>query len=238
MPYKAVLFDLDGTLLNTLEDIGNAMNRVLSAQSFPTHPLDAYRLFVGEGTVILVTRALPEDKRDKDTIRSCLEAYRADYQRNWNIKTKPYDGVAEMLDALAERGLKRWVLSNKPHEVTRQCVTKLLPNWRFDAIFGQREGVPLKPDPATALELAHTFNISPADCFCLGDTATDMQMALRAGMLPVGALWGCRTAPELRASGAKMLIERPLEVLKILDREWSQDRSVSKKTTGGKFHDR
>jgi len=216
-PFKAILFDLDGTLLDTLEDIGNAVNRVLSAHQFPTHPIDAYRMFAGEGEVILVTRALPEDKRDQETLRCCLEAYRADYNRNWHVKTKPYDGVTDMLNALTERGLKRAVLSNKPHELAQRCVAKLLPNRGFDVILGQRDGVPLKPDPTAALEVVHTLDISPADCLCLGDTAVDIQMAFRAGMLPVGALWGFRTAQELRTSGAELLIERPSEVLEILD---------------------
>jgi phosphoglycolate phosphatase len=216
MPYRAILFDLDGTLLDTLEDIGNAMNRVLSAHKFPPHPIDAYRFFVGDGEVRLVTRALPEDKRDKETIHSCLEAYRTDYNLNWDVKTKPYDGVAEMLDALTARGLKRAVLSNKPHELTQRCVTTLLPNWGFDVILGQRDGVPLKPDPTAALEAAHTLDISPADFLYLGDTAVDIQMAITAGMLPVGVLWGFRTEEELRTSGAKVLIERPLEILEVL----------------------
>jgi phosphoglycolate phosphatase len=216
MPHRAILFDLDGTLLNTLEDIGNAVNRTLSAQGFPTHVIDAYRFFVGDGEVRLVTRALPEDRRDDETIRSCLEAYRADYNRNWDVKTKPYDGVAEMLDALTARGLKRAVLSNKPHELTQRCVTTLLPNWGFDVILGQRDGVPLKPDPTAALEVVHTLDIPPADFLCLGDTAVDIQMAITAGMLPVGVLWGFRTEEELRTSGAEVLIERPLEILEIL----------------------
>lgn len=236
MPHRAILFDLDGTLLNTLEDIGNAVNRTLSAQGLPTHVIDAYRFFVGDGEVRLVTRALPEDRRDDETIQSCLEAYRADYNRNWDVKTKPHDGVAEMLDALTARGLKRAVLSNKPHELTQRCVTMLLPNWGFNVIFGQRDGVPLKPDPTAALEVAHTLDISPADFLCLGDTAVDIQMAITAGMLPVGVLWGFRTAQELLVSGAEVLIERPLEVLEILDSEWSHDRLALKKTEGGNFH--
>jgi phosphoglycolate phosphatase len=216
-PHRAILFDLDGTLLNTLEDMGNALNRVLSSQGFPPHPIDAYRYFVGDGVVMLVTRALPKDRRDKETLRSCLEAYRADYNRTWNVKTKPYDGIAEMLDALTARGLRVAVLSNKPHEFTRRCVIELLPNWNFDVVFGQRDGVPLKPDPTAALEIAHTLGILPADFLCLGDGAGDMQMAIAAGMFPLGATWGYRTAQELRASGARVLIERPIEVLGLLD---------------------
>lgn len=217
MPYQAVLFDLDGTLLDTLEDLGDAMNRVLSALGLPVHPIDAYRFFVGDGVAKLIARALPEDKQDAETVRSCLDAYRADYDRHWNVKTRLYDGVGAMLDALTARGLKRAILSNKPHEFTERCVREFLPKWTFDAVIGQREGVPLKPDPAGALEIARTLGISPAAFFYLGDTAVDIETAIAAGMIPVGVLWGFRPAEELRESGAKILIEQPLEILGLLE---------------------
>ena len=216
MPYKAILFDLDGTLLDTLEDLGDAVNRVLSARGLPVHPIDAYRFFVGDGVAKLIERALPEDKRDAETVRSCLEAFRADYDRNWNVKTKPYDGIGAMLDELTARGLKRAILSNKPHEFTQLCVREFLSKWTFDAVIVQREKVPLKPDPAGALELALTLGISPAAFLYLGDTAVDIKTAIAAGMTPVGVLWGFRPEKELRESGAKILIEQPLEVLGLL----------------------
>lgn len=213
MIYQAVLFDLDGTLLNTLADLGNATNRVLAARGFPTHPLDAYRYFVGDGARILVTRALPPANRDEQTIQDCLDGFRADYDQNWQVATQPYDGIAEMLDALTARGLKLAVLTNKPHEFTQRCVEELLPRWTFEAVLGQREGFPRKPDPAGALEIANRLQIPPANFLYLGDTAVDMQTARAAGMFPVGVLWGFRPAEELQASGAQMLIERPGEVV-------------------------
>jgi len=217
MPYQAVIFDLDGTLLDTLEDIGDAVNRVLSGRGLPVHLIDAYRFLVGDGIAMLITRALPEDKRDAETVRSCLEAFRADYNRHWNVKTRLYDGVGAMLDALTARGMKQAILSNKPHEFTEQCVMEFLSKWSFDAVIGQREGVPLKPDPAGALAIAHTLGIPPAAFFYLGgDTAVDIKTALAAGMTPVGVLWGFRPAKELRESGAKILIEQPSEVLGFL----------------------
>ena len=216
MPCQAVIFDLDGTLLDTLEDLGDAVNRVLSALELPVHPIDAYRFFVGDGVTKLITRALPENKRDAETVQSCLEAFSADYDRHWNVKTRPYDGVGALLDALTARGLKRAILSNKPHEFTQLCVREFLPKWSFDAVIGQREGVPLKPDPAGALEIARTLGIPPAGFVYLGDTAVDIKTAIAAGMTPVGVLWGFRPAKELRESGAKILIEQPLEVLGFL----------------------
>lgn len=216
MPYKAILFDLDGTLLNTLDDLGDAANRVLAAKGFPTHTLDEYRYFIGDGTAMLITRALPEEQRSDDTIRACLEAFRQDYARNWKAKTKPYDGVTEMLEELAARGLKMAVLSNKSHEFTKRCVADLLPEWTFDVVLGQRSSVPLKPDPAGALEVAKRLNIPPPEFLYLGDSAVDMKTAIAAGMFPVGVLWGFRPAQELRENGAQALIERPSEVLNLL----------------------
>jgi len=216
MTYKAILFDLDGTLLNTLDDLGDAANRVLAAKGFPTHTLDEYRYFIGDGTAMLITRALPEEQRSDDTIRACLEAFRQDYARNWKAKTRPYDGVTEMLDELAARGLKMAVLSNKSHEFTKRCVADLLPEWTFDVVLGQRDAVPLKPDPAGALEVAKRLNIPPPEFLYLGDSAVDMKTAIASGMFPVGVLWGFRPAQELEENGAQALIERPSEVLNLL----------------------
>lgn len=216
MPYQAVLFDLDGTLLDTLADLGNAMNRVLAAQGLPGHPLEAYRYFVGEGARLLVTRSLPENRRDAATIAACLAAFQADYDQNWQVETKPYPGIPEMLDALTARGLKLAVLSNKPHDFTRRCVHELLPRWTFNPVFGLRETVPRKPDPAGALEIAACLNIPPANFLYLGDTAIDMQTARAAGMFPVGALWGFRSAEELAESGAEVLLEEPVGLLGVL----------------------
>jgi len=216
MPYKAILFDLDGTLLNTLEDLGDAANRVLAARGFPTHKLDEYRYFIGDGTAMLITRALPEGQQNDDTIRACLKALLEDYGRNWKVKTRPYDGVTEMLDGLTARRIKMAVLSNKSHDFTKRCVADLLPNWTFDVVLGQRDTVPLKPDPAGALEVAERLNIPPANFLYLGDSAVDMKTAITAGMFPVGVLWGFRLAEELQENGAQALIERPSEVLNLL----------------------
>ncbi len=216
MPYTAILFDVDGTLLNTLEDLSDAVNRVLAGKGFPTHKLEAYRYFIGDGSAMLITRALPEEKRNDDTIRSCIEMFIEDYGRNWNVRTKPYDGVTEMLDALMARGLKIAALSNKPHEFTKRCVNDLLPNWTFEVVLGYRDAVPLKPDPASALEVAKRLNIPPVDFLFLGDSAVDMKTAIAAGMYPVGVLWGYRSIEELQENGAQALIERPLEILNLL----------------------
>ncbi len=216
MQYKAILFDLDGTLLDSLEDIGDAVNRVLAGKGFPVHELDAYRYFVGDGTAMLINRALPEEERNDDVIRACLSEYLEDYGRNWNVRTKPYEGIPEMLDALNDRGLKMAILSNKPHEFTKQCATELLSNWNFDVVIGQRNGVPPKPDPAGALEVAKLLNILPADFLYIGDSGVDMKTAVASGMVPVGVLWGFRSMGELKDNGSLALVDRPSEILSLL----------------------
>jgi len=216
MQFKVILFDLDGTLLDTLDDLGNSVNRVLAERGFPTHDLDRYRYFVGDGTLILITRALPKQERNDDTIQACVDAFKKDYSQNWNVKTRLYDGIAEMLDELIAQNLKLAVLSNKPHKFTKQCVDELLSNWRFDVVLGQRDAVPRKPSPEGALEIAEHLNTKPDNVLYLGDSAVDMQTAVAAGMFPAGVMWGFRSAKELQNSGAKALIEQPLEILSLL----------------------
>ncbi len=216
MRYKAVIFDLDGTLLNTLDDLADCANRALASFSLPVHPVDSYRYFVGEGMERLIQRILPADRRDAATISRMIKAFREDYGRNWKVKSRMYDGIGTMLDGLAEAGLQRAILSNKPHDFTRVCVNELLAGYRFEPIFGQRPGIPPKPDPAGALEIASLLKTEPADILYLGDTATDMQTADRAGMFATGVLWGFRPRKELEENGARALVAQPIEVLNLL----------------------
>ncbi len=214
--YSAVIFDLDGTLLDTLEDLGDAVNRVLAERGFPTHPMDAYRYFVGDGSAVLIERAVPESVRGTAGYRECLEAFMADYDQSWKVKTRLYDGVPEMLDALTARGIDMAILSNKSHLFTVTCVQELLPKWRFKVMFGLRDDVPRKPDPAGALEIANLLGTELDRIIYLGDTAIDMQTAVSAGMFPVGALWGFRTRKELEENGAAALIHHPEELLRLV----------------------
>jgi len=217
MKRKAVLFDLDGTLLDTLEDLCDSVNRVLAARGFPIHPLDAYRYYVGDGAATLFRRVLPENQNGDEMVQNCLLDFREDYGRNWNVKTKPYPGIEELLDALTERGIQMTVLSNKPDETTKKCIEGLLPRWKFAPVLGQREGVPKKPDPAGVTEITETLGLHPSAFLYLGDTGTDMRTATAAGMFPVGALWGFRTEEELTETGARALIREPLELLLYLE---------------------
>jgi phosphoglycolate phosphatase len=216
MPFSAILFDLDGTLLDTLVDIAHAANQVLIDQGYSAHPLDDYRYFVGEGVRILFRRALPESARTEDVVEACSAAFRDTYSRLWNVHTRPYAGVKELLAALRNFDLSQAVLSNKPDLFTKRCVAAHFPKDTFQVVLGQREGVPQKPDPAGAREIAEQLSI-PADRFLfLGDTAVDMQTARSAGMVPVGALWGFRPREELEAGGAERLIRQPADLLDLL----------------------
>ena len=216
MHFRAVLFDLDGTLLDTLEDIADSANSTLLRYGFPTHEVEAYRYFIGDGVTMLISRALPAEKRNDNIIAECVEAFRENYSRGWNSHTSSYDGIPELLDALTARQVKMAVLSNKPDDFTKRCVHEFLPHWNFQMILGQRNGIPRKPDPTGAQEIARDLGIAPAQFLYLGDSAVDMKTAIRAGMFPVGALWGFRPLKELLQNGARATIERPMELLDYL----------------------
>jgi phosphoglycolate phosphatase len=216
MKYRAVLFDLDGTLLDTLQDLADSMNRVLAADGYPVHERDRYRYFVGNGVRKLVERALPGSERAPELVDRAVAAMRKDYALHWADTTRPYPGVPEMLDALSERRLSLTILSNKPDDFTRLCVERLLPDWDFAVVAGARADVPIKPDPAGARRVAGMIGIAPADFLYLGDSSVDMDTAVAAGMFPVGALWGFRTREELEAHGARALSGHPRDVVALL----------------------
>ena len=217
MNFKAVIFDLDGTLLDTLEDIANSTNKILINNGFPTHSLNRYRNFVGSGLKVLINRVLPEGRRDEATVEKCVQEFREDYKKNWNIRTKPYDGIADVLDKLSDRKIKLAVLSNKPHDFTLQCVDEMLSHWHFEKVLGLHEGIPPKPDSTGAQQIADFLKLSPGEILYVGDTDIDMETATSAGMFPCGVLWGFRSKKELEESGAKTLVENPSELLNLLD---------------------
>jgi phosphoglycolate phosphatase len=214
--FKAVIFDMDGTLLDTLADLSDSMNQVLSRLGFPGHSPEAYKYFVGEGMDILVRRALPPEHLNESLAAQGLKAMREEYGRRWDRYTRPYPGIPELLEALTQRKILMAILSNKPHDFTQLVAATLLGKWTFPIILGVRPSVPKKPDPTAALEIAENLHLPPDEILYLGDTGTDMKTAVSAGMFPVGALWGFRTASELTAEGARVLIARPLDLLEII----------------------
>lgn len=208
----AAIFDLDGTLLDTLDDLADSANEALGTCGFPEHPVDAYRIFVGDGMGVLMERILPASSKDPKTVARLLQAYRAAYDRRWKSKSKPYEGVEALLAALTERGIPLAVLSNKPQAYTEICMAHFLGQHRFDIILGQRDAVPRKPDPAGAWEIARHWGLPPEEILFIGDTATDMDTATAAGMIPVGVRWGFRSEAELVAHGARHLVSRPEDI--------------------------
>ena len=216
MNYQAVVFDLDGTLLDTLADLASAMNAALEANALATHPVEAYKMFVGGGLMNLVHRTAPGSTDDPDLEARLVARMRAEYAKCWDATTRPYDGVGEMLDALTRLGVPMGVFSNKPHEFTILCATKLLAGWQFVAVRGVNEQTPRKPDPAGALAVAAELGVEPSRTLYLGDTGTDMVTANNAGMYAVGATWGFRGVEELRANGAREIITAPGQLLGLL----------------------
>ncbi len=216
MKHRAVLFDLDGTLLNTLQDVAESVNKGLESLGFPQHSIESYKSLIGEGRDVLVLRALPENHRDKETGQKLLTIVNAEYAIHWADNTRPYPGIPELLDDLTVKGIKITVLSNKADDLTNICVTKLLAPWRFALIAGARPSVPNKPDPTAALQIAKQLNISPPQFLYLGDSDIDMKTANGAGMYAIGAGWGFRSAQELITGGAKAVIKHPGELLNYL----------------------
>ncbi len=193
------------------------MNAVLERFGFAVHPLDSYRYFVGDSVLMMVKKCLPENNRDEKTIEKCRLALSEEYGRRWVNNTKPYPGIPELLSELEKLKIPMAVLSNKPHEFTVPMIKKMLPSSKFDIVLGVSETVKRKPDPAAAISIANKLKIPPEKILYLGDTNTDMQTAVAAGMFAVGALWGFRDAEELLETGAKVLVEKPLDVIKILE---------------------
>jgi phosphoglycolate phosphatase len=215
--YRAVIFDLDGTLLDTLDDLADWMNAVLALMGYPGHPRDSFRYFVGDGARKFAERVLPEDARTPEIIAECVALMAKEYDRRLSEKTRPYDGIPGLLDSLTNMGIKKAILSNKPSMPTLFVVKKLLSRWEFDRVYGaDPPGIPVKPDPAGALRIADELEIPPDEILYLGDTNTDMRTAVSAGMFPVGAAWGFRTRAELESAGAKAIAESPPDVLRIL----------------------
>ena len=210
---KIIVFDLDGTLLNSLEDLADSANWVLEQHGFPTHPVDAYRYFVGDGVRKLIERILPQEERTDARIEQCRQEFVAYYKVHMEDKTSVYEGITELLAELKNRGLKIAVATNKVHVAVAPLMAKYFPNIRFDAMIGQREGVPVKPAPQIMFDILRETGCEPSEALHVGDTATDMQLAHNAGVTPVGVLWGYRPLEELREAGAKFIIEKPEELL-------------------------
>ena len=214
---KIVVFDLDGTLINSLEDLADSANHVLTEHGFPTHPVDAYRYFVGDGVRKLIERILPAEQRNNAQIEQCKAEFVDYYKIHMEDKTSVYEGITELLKALKAHGLKIAVATNKVHSAVAPLMAKYFPGIQFDSLIGQREGIPVKPAPQIMYDIPKETDCSASEALHVGDTATDMQLAHNAGITPVGVLWGYRPLEELQEAGARYIIEHPLDLLEILD---------------------
>lgn len=217
MGTSAIIFDLDGTLLDTLQDVADAANASLETCGFPARPIHDYPDLIGGGVRHLFRKALPKDAGEAD-IDTCVAAFREIYAEHWNDSTAPYPGIPELIALLRERGLKMAVLSNKPHEFTIRCVAAHFPEGTFDLVAGEGPETPAKPDPTGALGIAERFGCEPAAMAFLGDSDIDMHTAVRSGMRPFGAGWGFRSKEELFRCGAIAVVDHPRELPPLLER--------------------
>lgn len=217
MNFKGVIFDLDGTLVDSIEDIADAMNEMLRCNGYARHDVSAYKLFVGSGIRNLVYKALPTYARKEDIVNRCFTEMMVLYRNNFVDKSYLYKGIAEMLDGIVLRGIKMSILSNKADEFVSKVVDVLLSNWKFESVLGLTSEEDKKPNPKFALKMAQQMGFKPSEMVFMGDSSVDMKTANNAGMNPVGVLWGFRSKDELIENGAKYILEKPTDFLQVLD---------------------
>ena len=220
MEYKMdtglVIFDLDGTLLNTIGDLAVACNAVLAMRGLPQHTYDEYCHFVGNGIMRLVERALPEELRTPYTVAAVRADFVKYYTEHIDVYTKPYEGIPELVAEIARRGVRIAVASNKFQTGTEKLIRLFFPGIEFAAVFGQREGVPLKPDPAVVEEILALTGVAKERGLYVGDSGVDMQTAAAAGVRSVGVTWGFRERAELEEAGARHIVDSPAGILELL----------------------
>ena len=211
MIYKGAIFDMDGTLINTLEDLADSVNEMLAHYNLPPRTLDEVRIFVGNGAKILMQRAT--ESTDENFINDALKFYDGCYSRHLLNKTKPYAGIVELLTALQNKNIPVAICTNKQHFAAVALAEKIFPAIKFSAVIGDAK----KPNPARALEIMEKIGVKPAEVAYFGDTSVDMKTALNAGFLPVGVTWGFRAESELVSSGAKFIIHRAEEIFDLIE---------------------
>jgi phosphoglycolate phosphatase len=215
---KTIIFDLDGTLIDSLEDIAVCMNQVLKELDLPTHEMNDYKYFVGGGISILVDNALNAlNKEISDELKEKVtQRFKEIYDQKLHAKTKPYEGIYDLLDELVKLDYNIGILSNKPHEFTLAYANSLFSKYNIPQIHGQKSDVPKKPDPSAAIMIANSFNSPCEKTYFVGDTMVDMQTAVNAKMIGIGVLWGFRDEKELMENGATFVVKHPLDILEIV----------------------
>lgn len=213
---KLAIFDLDGTLLNTIEDLGYAANHALQAHGYPTHSIASYPFFVGNGVRRLIERVLPEDARTEATIDRLLVTFKEYYNDHNTDYTKPYEGIPELLSLLSSRGVAIAVASNKYQAATEKLISHFFPTLSFIAVEGQKEGVPVKPDPSIVFEILAKAKTPKVDTIYIGDSGVDMETARRACVDSVGVTWGFRPEKELVENHADTIVNSPGDIAKLI----------------------
>ncbi|HOD17796.1 MAG TPA: HAD family hydrolase [Candidatus Cloacimonadota bacterium] len=224
MKLKGFIFDLDGTLLNTLEDVAAAENKTLAEFGLPTRPAEEFRFLVGGGAEDIARRLLPPEMHSPENIMNFIYKFRANYHLNWHDKTRLYPGLTDLINHLLDENFPLAVLSNKPEEFTQKLVDFFFGNWLgyedrkvFSPVIGQRKDQPVKPDPTLALDIASQWKLPAESIGLIGDSDIDVFTAKNAGMFAIGAGWGFRGKAELAAAGARIILDRPFDLLRYLD---------------------
>lgn len=214
---KLVIFDLDGTLVNTIEDLGTSTNVALKQNGYPTHPLEVYKQFVGNGIYKLVWRALPEEARTEVIIKQVLETFITYYNGHLTDFSKPYEGIYELLHTLRERGVQVAIATNKPHAQAIKLVEACFPDIKFLDVSGNQEGIPHKPNPYTVERIIEKAGVQLAEVLYVGDSDVDMQTAVNASVYGIGVSWGFRSIEELWENGANAVVKEARQILDYLD---------------------
>jgi phosphoglycolate phosphatase len=212
----AVIFDLDGTLLDTIGDLADAANYVLEKNGYPVHTIADYKEMVGDGIRALIQRMLPDAHRTSEKIEELLPALENRYNTAWKNRTVPFAGIPGLLTALEQKSIPMAILSNKPQVFTVEMVYKLLPEWQFDPVWGAADGRPRKPDPAAALDISKKWDLPPSECLFVGDSEPDIHTAKNAGMISVAVSWGFRTRTRLSKERPDYVIGKPMQLLDLL----------------------
>jgi len=214
MTYRGIVFDLDGTLINSIQDICNSMNKVLQSHDFPVFDIEAYKMVIGNGIEQLVHDTIPPERRTKKIIEELTGEMKVIYDLHYMENTTVYFGIPELLDNLCSLKIKTAILSNKPHDYTLKICNELFGNWTFDYILGLSDQFPRKPNPLSSLYILNYLNLNPNEVLFVGDSGIDIQTALNSGMLPLGVTWGYKAKMEMTKAGAKDIIEKPSDILK------------------------
>lgn len=216
LKYKGAIFDLDGTLLNTIMDLSDSVNAVLNELHYPLHSYEEYKKRIGHGFRNLIEVSLPAEAVNDELVEKGLQLFLKAYDERYREKTVPYNGICELMADLNQSGVVMAVNSNKRNDYTQTLINDFFPGIPFVAVFGERTGVPKKPDPSTALEIAAKMGVLAEEIVYIGDSSTDIQTGKNAGMDTIGVSWGFRGRTEMEQSGSSFVVDNPIQILNII----------------------